>query len=192
MNRRLTAALLLLVVLSTVQAGDVQHASVDYHKGDYSVDISVKVSGDRDTIYNITTDYKQLSRLSDLIIESGLIDRVDENGVKIVRRRLVTRTCVLSFCFNAILIEDLWEPETGIIRSNFVPAESDFLYGEAIWQVLRIDAANTMINFHSKFKPAFWVPPLLGPLVIKRMMLDAAKQTINNIETIAIGEQPRP
>jgi hypothetical protein len=181
----------LLLGMTLVRAGEVQHARVDHQDGDYSVDISVKVSGERDTIYNIATDYKQLARLSDLIVESGLVTRVDPGGTTVVRRRLVTRTCVLYYCFNATLVEDVWEPVSGIIRTVFVPEESDFLYGEAIWRVLKIDDTHTLITFHSKFRPDFWVPPLIGPLVIKRMMLNAAEQTIENIETIAGSEQFR-
>jgi len=192
MPHLLPSGVLLLGITAMAQAGEVQHARVDHQDGEYSVDISVKVSGDRDTIYNIATDYEQLSRLSDLIIESGLTRRVEPDGTRIVRRRLVTRTCVLYFCFDAVLVEDLWEPESGLIKTVFIPEESDFLYGEAEWQVLAIDKDHTMINFTSRFKPSFWVPPLLGPLFIKRMMLGAAQQTIENIETIAGSEELRP
>ena len=191
MSRLLTTGLLLLAI-QIVQAGEVQHASVDYRDGDYSIDISVRINGDKDTIYGIATDYKQLSRLSDLIIEAGLINYTDADGKTVVRRRMVTKSCVLRFCFDAILIEDLWEPQSGIIKSVFIPEESDFLYGEAIWHVTRLDDTHTLVSFNSKFKPAFWIPPLIGPLFIKRMMLDAARQTIQNIEDIASLETPRP
>jgi len=183
---------LLILASFTAQAGEVQHAEVTYRDGDYSVDIAVKINGGRDTIYAIATDYKQLSRLSDMIIEAGLINYTDANGNTVVRRRMVTKSCVLGFCFDAILIEDLWEQESGIIKSVFIPEESDFLYGEAIWQVSSVDASHTLVSFNTRFKPAFWIPPLIGPLFIKRMMLDAARQSIQNIEDIAALETPRP
>ena len=188
----LLCPLLLLLVSISAQAGEVQHASVGHQDGDYSIDISVKVDGDRDTIYRIATDYEKLSRLSDLIIETGLVESTGPDGTPTVRRRLLTKTCVLLFCFNAVLIEDLSEPENGIIKSVFVPEGSDFLYGEAVWQVMAIDKSHTMINFNCKFKPGFWVPPMIGPLFIKHMMLDAAEQTINNIEKIAALEKSGP
>ncbi len=191
MSRLLTTGLLLLASL-TAQAGEVQHANVTYRDGDYSVDIAVKINGASDKVYAIATDYKQLSRVSDLIIEAGLINYTDANGNTVVRRRMVTKSCVLGFCFDAILIEDLWEQESGIIKSVFIPEESDFVYGEAIWQVSSVDATHTLVSFNTRFKPAFWIPPLIGPLFIKRMMLDAARQSIQNIEDIAALETPRP
>jgi len=192
MLRRIITGLLLSGLLFSLQAGEVQHASVKFKNGDYSIDISVKINGDKDTIYKIATDYKKLSRLNDLIIEASLVNQLDKDGKPVIRRRMVTRTCVMSFCFNAILIEDLWEPDSGIIKSVFIPEQSDFSYGEAIWHVLRIDDTHTMITFNSTFKPNFWIPPLIGPLFIKRMMLNETKITINNIEKIAASEKAVP
>ncbi len=189
---RLSPAGLLLLATIAVQAGEVQHAQVAHRDGEFSVDISVKIDGDRDIIYAIATDYKQLARLSDLIVEAGLITHTDQDGNPVIRRRMVTKSCILKFCFDAILVEDLWEPESGIIRSVFVPEHSDFIYGEAVWHVSKIDDSHTMVNFNSRFKPAFWFPPLIGPIFIKRMMLDAARQTIQNIEDLATVETPRP
>lgn len=191
MARLLYTGLLILASISA-QAGEVQHADVTYRDGDYTVDVAVKINGARDTVYAIATDYKQLTQLSDLIIEAGLINYTDANGNTVVRRRMVTKSCVLGFCFDAILIEDLWEQESGIIKSVFIPEESDFLYGEAIWQVSSVDATHTLVSFNTRFKPAFWIPPLIGPLFIKRMMLDAARQSIQNIEDIAALETPSP
>lgn len=190
--RGLLCPVLSLLVSIWVQAGEVQHASVGHQGDHYSIAISVRVDGDRETIYRIATDYEQLSRLSDLIIEAGLVESTGPDGSLTVRRRLLTKTCVLAFCFNAVLIEDLSEPESGIIKSVFVPEGSDFLYGEAVWQIVAIDKSHTMINFNSNFRPDFWVPPIIGPLFIKHMMLDAAEQTINNIEEIAALEKSGP
>lgn len=173
-------------------AGEVRKASVDHRDGEYFVDMAVKISGNKDTVYNIATDYRKLSRLSKLIVESGLVNRATPDGTSVIRRRLVTRTCVMKLCFNATLVEDVWEPSSGIIRTVFIPEESDFVSGEAVWQISRIDADNTLIDFHSRFRPAFWVPPLVGPYFIRRMMLDAAEETILNIEQLAAVEKSAP
>lgn len=192
--RRALPVLLVLggLFIARAGAGEVQKASVDRRKGEYFVDVEVKVSGNKNVIYNIATDYQKLSRLNKLIVESGLVHRIAPDGTSVIRRRLITRTCVMKLCFNATLIEDVWEPASGIIRTVFVPEESDFVSGEAIWQITRIDADNTLIDFHSRFRPAFWVPPLVGPYFIRRMMLDAAKETILNIEQLAAVEKSAP
>jgi hypothetical protein len=147
------------------------------------------VHGDKETIYRIATDYERLSQLSDIIIKSGLIERYDEDGDKITRRKLLTKTCVLFFCFVATLVEDVTEFGNGIIRTIIIPEESNFIYGNAEWEILVSDQSHSIINFNSRFKPDFWIPPLVGPLFIKKMVLNKTQQAINNIETIAISEQ---
>lgn len=173
-------------------AGEIEHARVERKDGEYRVELAASIRGNRDAVYIIATDYEQLSRLSSLIIDSGMVERIEADGTPVTRRRIVMRACVVAFCFNATLIEDILEPATGIIRTVFIPEQSDFDYGEAVWRLSRIDDDNTMIEFSSRFRPAFWVPPLLGPYLIKRMVLGAAEETIMNIETLATGARAGP
>ena len=188
MRRLLTVALVLGISI-VARSGEIETARVTQQDGEYQVHLSVKVSGDQLTIYKITTDYDQLARLSDIIIESGLVERIDQDGNKIVRRRLLTKTCLILFCFVATLVEDITESGDGIIKTTIIPEESNFLYGDATWQVLESDEPYTLIIFNSRFKPDFWVPPLVGPLLIKKMVLDETKKTITNIEKIATSEE---
>lgn len=188
MRRLLTVTVLLGISLAT-GAGEIEDASVSSRGGEYQVYLSVKVKGDQATIYGIATDYDQLARLTDIIIESGLEEREDQGGNKIVRRRLQTKTCVLFFCFVATLVEDVTEPGEGIIKTIIIPEESNFIYGDAQWQILESDQTHSLINFTSRFKPDFWIPPLIGPLFIKKMVLDKTRQAIENIEIIAASEE---
>src|SRR3546814_6184254 len=50
-----------------------------------------------------------------------------------------------------------------------IPALSNLRYGKAHWQLERCDA-QTCLNFSAELEPDFWVPPLLGPWLIKRTM----------------------
>jgi hypothetical protein len=173
---RLLTVVWLSGISAVVTSGDIEESSISSLNGEYQIHLSVRVKGDRATIYRIATDYEQLERLSDIIIESGLIERHDQDGKKIVRRKLLTKTCVLFFCFLATLVEDVTE-------------ESNFIYGDAEWEILDSDQTHSLIKFNSRFKPDFWIPPLVGPLFIKKMVLYKAQQAIKNIETIAASEQ---
>ncbi|MGK0298962.1 MAG: hypothetical protein ACI9XC_002587 [Gammaproteobacteria bacterium] len=186
---RLLTVIFLSGISFIATSGDIEVASVTNHEGECQVHLSVRVSGDKETIFRIATDYEQLARLSDIIIESGLIERFDQDGNKIPRRKLLTKTCVLFFCFFATLVEDVTEVGNGIIRTIIIPEESNFIYGNAEWEILASDQSHSIINFNSRFKPDFWIPPLVGPLFIKKMVLNKTQQAINKIETIAINEQ---
>jgi hypothetical protein len=186
---RLLTVVWLSGISAVVTSGDIEESSISSLNGEYQIHLSVRVKGDRATIYRIATDYEQLERLSDIIIESGLIERHDQDGKKIVRRKLLTKTCVLFFCFLATLVEDVTEESDGIIRTIIIPEESNFIYGDAEWEILDSDQTHSLIKFNSRFKPDFWIPPLVGPLFIKKMVLYKAQQAIKNIETIAASEQ---
>ena len=180
--------LVLLMVSGLSRSGEIQDARLSHKDGEYQVYLSVNVDGEQPTIYRIATDYDRLAELSDIIIESGFVERQDQDGNTIVRRRLLTKTCVVIFCFIAELVEDVTNPADGIIRTVIIPEQSNFEYGEAEWEILAVDDEHTHILFTSTFKPDFWIPPLIGPIVIKKMVLNKTQQTIDIIERLAESE----
>ena len=181
-------AIILQTACILAQAGEVLHASANHKQGHYLIDVSFKVVGERDTIYEIMTDYNQLMGLSDVIISSAIVEPDNNNIFEGVRIQFVTETCVLFLCFKADLVEDLTVMEDGTLKALFVPELSDFEYGEVTMQVQKIDDTHTRINFMSNFKPKFWVPPIIGPIVVKRKAIQSAKYTILEIEKIANDE----
>ncbi|MEA2079826.1 MAG: hypothetical protein U9P00_08215, partial [Pseudomonadota bacterium] len=50
-----------------------------------------------------------------------------------------------------------------------------------LWQ----EAAGTRILMRSELAPDFWIPPLLGPWLIKRELRAEALQTMHNLERVA-------
>lgn len=190
--RRLLILASLFSIAVLASAGEIQSASVDYQQGEYNLVLSVKVNGNRDKVYTILTDQDLLPTLSDVIIKSETLPAAEGSHPDTVRHRLETRVCVLIFCFNTTTVEDMLISDTGTIQTTFVPELSDFVYGESEWQVLAIENSLTLINYRSKFRPDFWVPPLVGPMVVKRTMLKTATQIINNIESIAALDPIHP
>jgi hypothetical protein len=185
---RIATAALLFGISFSLNSGEIEYARASHVKGEYQVEIAAKLTGNWHDIYNVATDFEKLSRLSDIIIDSGVVESnsIDNSGT--VRRWLITRICFPLYCFRATLVEDVQFNGSNIIKTNIVPDESDFEYGEAEWQIKPEGDENTVITFHSRFKPAFWVPPLIGPILVKRIMLNVTKQTILAMEKIVRDE----
>ncbi len=80
------------------------------------------------------------------------------------------------------------EVDDQTIKTVFVPEQSDFTYGMTEWQVTELEDSQTLIRFNSRFQPRFWVPPIIGPLLIKRKVLSATKHIIEAIEQLANSE----
>lgn len=181
---RLLACCLLCAGGLGAQAGEIRYARVERDGADYRVEISALVEGSQAEVYRIATDFERLAGLSDIVRSANFDEYRDADGTRRIRRRLETRTCVFLLCFDAVVVEDVWMPGEGIIRTAIVPQGSDFVHGEGQWEILPAGQGRSVINFTSSFDPDFFIPPVIGSLLIRRMMLDATNQTINNIERL--------
>jgi hypothetical protein len=174
------AFLVLLSGAMAATAGEIQRAEVHHKDGVYTLDLSVVVSSRFDPVYIIVTDYEQLHRISEVLVETALLSKAD---AEVKRRRLVTKTCILIFCFTAKMVEDVWEVDNSII-TKIIPEQSDYKFGKTVWRVNSVDDEHSRIQLFCELEPDFWIPPFIGPYLLKRKMMSEAKKTINRIEEL--------
>ena len=179
--REVAVLLVLLCALSSISAGEIESAEVTHHEGVYTLDLSVVLSSGFKPVYEILVDHERLHRISEVLVETNLITTP---GSPSKHRRLVTETCILFFCFAAVMVEDVRITEDRI-STRIIPLLSDYRSGKTIWQVSPVGPNNSRIKLHVELEPAFWIPPLIGPYVMKKKMESEARKTIHNIETLA-------
>jgi hypothetical protein len=68
-----------------------------------------------------------------------------------------------------------------VIEAVILPEFSDFRSGLARWQLTARGAA-TQLEFSNSFEPDFWVPPVIGPWLIKRKLVWEVTETAMYIE----------
>jgi hypothetical protein len=178
--KRLTPALCMLCSLTAV-AGQVSRAEVSHDRGTYHLLLDVELNADLAPVYAIATDFENLYRISPTIIESA---RLPAPGPGRERRKMVLRTCILFFCFNADFVEDAELRDTTII-TTIVPEQSDFKSGRTVWAMSSRGPGLSRIVLETVIVPAFWIPPVIGPWVIKNKMLEEGRTTIERIEALA-------
>ena len=176
------AGIALAFVLADAGAVDIRSLSATSEHGIYILEFNAFIKADFITVRRIATDYDQLHRLSDAIIASRVLPG-NEPGT--VRRELVTETCRLLFCFEATLVEDVETTGQVLITTLIVPEQSDFSYGRSYWH-LSPESGGTVLDFKSIMEPAFWIPPFIGPWLIRKQMRDEVQEIIINIEKQAI------
>jgi Polyketide cyclase / dehydrase and lipid transport. len=177
---------LLLIAFLPVAAGEIQHASVMYERGVYTVDFVAQVTAGQPEIYRLITDHDHLHRLNGNILESALIDTPDET---LKRRRVVMHVCILFFCRDVRLVEKLRENGVDEVIATVVPSQSDFRTGKTLWQVMPVTADKTRLRLQSKFQTVFWVPPVIGPWLIRKKIVQEMSQMINRLEQYAGGTE---
>lgn len=175
------AAVLLLSYSLTAAAGQVSRAEVSHEAGTYRLLLDVELDADLAPVYAIATDFDQLTRISPTIIESA---RLPAPGPGRERRKMVLRTCILFFCFDADFVEDAEIVDQTII-TTIVPEQSDFHSGRTVWAMSSRGPGRSRIVFETEIVPAFWIPPVIGPWIIKNKMLEEGRVTIERIEELA-------
>ncbi|MGE0387621.1 MAG: SRPBCC family protein [Gammaproteobacteria bacterium] len=164
------------------RAGTVEHAEITHSGNRYEVDAEVTVDAPLAAVEAIVSDYERLARLSPLIKRSRVITRLDEFRTK---RVLDMRPCVLMFCFDFVMTEIVDNRGDGNIVTTIVPEESDFSAGLTRWQVSEDTPGRTRVRVHAFREPRFWVPPIVGPWILKQRMRAEIVHTMERLEAIA-------
>jgi hypothetical protein len=99
--------------------------------------------------------------------------------------------CLLLYCKSVVRYGYLLlEPRSEIVAVS-LPAKSDFKYSRERWR-LEQDGSGTLMRYDFEMEPDFWVPPVIGPWIIKRTLRTDGIDVIDRIEALALGKTPKP
>ena len=174
--------IILLTFCQALTAGQVNYSSIDHQSGVYTVNFDIEVNATMDTVRSIITDYENLHQLSDILSESTILNPRD-SGPK--QRLVVISVCLMIYCKDVKLVENIDEVNRDLVISRTVPRQSDFKSGEIRWRITPADSNRTRIEFLGQEEPAFWLPPVIGPVMVKHLLHDVALEVISNIESLS-------
>ena len=168
----------LLLMPAAVPAGDILASSVSHEGTVYTLSVTARIDAPLDTVYRSITDFDNLAAINPAIEESELLatPTVDTRRV-----RSVIRVCILMFCKRVEQVQDVTLLEGYAIEAVILPQGGDFRSGLAHWQ-LTASGASTEMLFTNTFEPDFWVPPVIGPWLIKRKLIREVTETAMYIE----------
>jgi len=174
--RRLLAGVLLMPATSL--AGDILTSSVE-HVGDrYSLSVTARIDAPIDLVYQSITDFDNLAAINPAIEESQVLASPDAETRRV---RSIIKVCILMFCKRVEQVQDVMMMGAYAIEAVVLPEYSDFRSGFARWQ-LTSSGTSTELLFTNTFEPDFWVPPVIGPWLIKRKLIGEVAETAMYIE----------
>ncbi len=179
---RLGVACALAALSSLATAADIERAEIHFSNGGYRYFLAATLNANADAVRAVVSDFERLARLNDDIITSHLLARYDEHRLK---RRLLLKHCLLVFCFDLNFVEQVEILPNGDIETHIIPAESTFNRGESVWRISAVDATHTRVTLEADQEPKFWIPPMVGPLIVKSSFIAEVTETINKIEQLA-------
>jgi len=128
------------------------------------------------------TDFEHLDRVSNTIKESRYLDP-DEYGTPLVFTRV--RGCAVFICRSLRRVERLeMQPPYHIVTEAIVD-RSNVRYSRSEWLLREDGNGGTIVSYILSFEPKFWVPPLIGPAIIKRMLTQDGTKAVQKMERLA-------
>lgn len=185
--RRLLAVSLLACLTARAGAADLRDVSVKHDGDRYHLVSKAWFDASREALFRVLTDYDLFDEFTSAFVETRNLEPDNEG-----RPQFYTRMegCVLLFCKSMrrhgyLVLQPLRE-----IVAIAYPDASDFLYSRERWRLEPVDGG-TLMTYEFEMEPAFWVPPVVGPFVIKRTLREGGIDAVDRIEALAQGRKPR-
>jgi hypothetical protein len=179
---RLCCLVTLILCIPTSTAAELEELSVTDADGEYSLRIVEVLNVPADYVRKVITDYKHAYRIDPTITK---VEVLPTDRDKVVRVRNISEQCVGPFCFEIAWAGDIVETKDGDIQVKTIPELSNFASGSAIWRI-RPQGEHAWVFYESRLKPAFFIPPVIGDVIIEKHIKEGALDIFKNIEHQAI------
>lgn len=175
----LTVACLFALFAARTRAGEVLLTEVAHDDGRYTVRFDVRIAASRDRLAFYLTDYANYASY----FQSVTASRVEPRGEG-SRVFLTLSSCILFFCRSVRITKDVHTAPDGAIVARIVPRESDFEEADERWRVLA-ENGTTRLHYEAELVPAFYVPPLIGPWLIRYRIREVLATNAEKLERLA-------
>ena len=178
--RRLVACLLpvLLLLPPSAGGGEILDSSITVDAAHYRVSVTARIDAPPGIVYDTITDYANLPAVTPSIRSVEVLQVLGPGRHRI---ETDTRACILVFCKRVIQVQDVEQRSDWRIRAVTLPGMSDFRSGLAHWRMVPAGDGTDMY-FSQSFEPDFWVPAVIGPWMIERLLLREVRATTAYIE----------
>ena len=167
-------------------AADIRLLEVEKEDDAYVFGSLTFLQASPEAVFAVLLDYDQYPRISGVYKESRYIEPAEDG-----RPRVYTRAegCILWVCRELIKTETLHVTPHSHISAVVESAGSNLSSGRTDWW-LEAEGEGTLLHYRMSLTPDFWVPPLIGPLVIRIALKRAGSRAVLRLEGLAL-ERPR-
>jgi hypothetical protein len=178
---------LLVLASSPLRSAEFVEADVTHAEGRYRLRFEVQLAAEPAKVRRLLTDYDHLDRLSSLIVKSRRLTD-GPNGAARVHQAL--HACVLFLCRSAQRVLEVETADNGDILTRTDPSASDFEHGEETWQILA-EGRGTRLRYRASLTPTFFIPPFIGPWLLKGRLREELDVIAERIEARAARQGRR-
>ena len=178
-----------LCIVTFAFGADIRSIEVERDGVRYQLVSKTHFDSPQQDVFDALIDYDHLAAISKTIKESRYLDPA-EDGRPLVYTRL--GACVLFYCKTVEKVEHLEFDTPGYIATTAIPERSNVRYSHSEWTLAVAEGGGTNVTYRLEFEPDFWVPPVIGPMLVKRLLLEDGTSAVQEIEAMArLRAEPR-
>lgn len=170
-----------LLAAGSAQAAELRSVSVDKTDGRYVLRSEAWFDASVRQIYQTLLDWDLSTEFSSVVAESRNLEPDDQGRPRFYVRN---EACLMFYCVSFEREGVIEHTPFEEIRTRVDPGKSDFYFSNETWS-FREEGAGTLVVYDLEFKPKFFVPPMIGPYMIKRKLKNSSGDAIDRIEAIA-------
>lgn len=188
--RLLPTAVLIGLAASIASAATIRELDISRDDGVYSLVADTYLDASPQAIFDVLMDYERMNRISSVYKEYGYLEPQPDGTPTVYT---LMEGCLVGkvFCKAMRRVETLEAREPYFIRTTTLPEQSDFEHSVSEWY-LEPSGDGTNVVYKLEMDPDFWVPPVVGPWILKRTLMEGGTNAVNRIERIARRESGRP
>jgi hypothetical protein len=176
----LIASILALAALQ-VSAAEIEWITVERNKGIFDIRASLFINAPGPEVYAALLEYDQFAELSASYAESYYIEPASNGAPRIYTR---IAGCIWFFCrsierYSQLELQPSWQ-----IISTAEPDLSSAELSIERWTLSAQDG-HTRIDYSHEIDTGSWVPPLIGPWMVKKTISTNILDAIGSIEELA-------
>ena len=153
-----------LLMSASLQGAEMRSVEVEHHDGTYTMVSAVWFDATVDQVYVVFRDW-DLS--SDFFFAHNTAYDMEPDAQGRPQFYIRNRGCVLFFCKSFERQGYVEELPNKILRAFANPETSDFHFSDESWEFVAEDGG-TVVTYDLRMSPKFWIPPAIGPYLIKR------------------------
>jgi hypothetical protein len=181
----LPAGCALLLAGSPASHGtEIRDFVVSHDRANYSVDMQFVTRASASQLLTVLTDYPRLVRLDASLVSTEVLPGAAPGATRVRTR---AKGCVLFLCVDIVRVEDVTRTVDGALEARMVPGMGDFKSGFTRC-TLEDGRAGTQAHYTSTLEPDFFIPPLIGPVLVERGLRQGLARTVNNLDRLALHE----
>ncbi|MDH3614879.1 MAG: hypothetical protein OEQ90_00245 [Gammaproteobacteria bacterium] len=177
-----------VLLLGAASAAEMRSVNVDYADGRYTMKSEVWFDATVQQVYDVFRQWDLSTQFSSTIVESADVEPDEEGRPQFYIRH---KGCVWFFCLTFERRGYVESEPNEVLRAYANPETSDFLLSDETW-TFAAENGGTVVSYHLLMKPKFWVPPGIGPYIIKRKLRNDGGDALDRIEVIAQAVKPGP